>query len=120
MALKKVTYIDETTVIEAENLNNIQDAIIALENEDKLPTATPENNGKILQIVNGAWSVEDAPSGGGGGGGGGTAVATVVDGVLVVTNSETSTASVATGPVGYMLVNGADTAVVSDDTLTIG
>ena len=65
MALKKVTYIDETTVIEADNLNDIQDAIIALEKEDKLPTATPEDSGKVLQVVDGEWAVGVVPSSGG-------------------------------------------------------
>lgn len=31
MSLQKVTYVDQQSVISAENLNNIQDAIIDLE-----------------------------------------------------------------------------------------
>lgn len=131
MGLKKVTYIDETTIIEAENLNDIQDAIIDLENEEKLPAATAANNGKMLQIVKGKWTLVDAPSGGSGGdsgGGSGTYVfADIVDDVLVVYNStaditsndESGSANVITGPVGYILVNGADASVISDDSLVI-
>lgn len=33
MALNKVTYVDDTTVISAQNLNDIQDEIIAIEND---------------------------------------------------------------------------------------
>lgn len=33
MALNKVTYVDNETVIGADNLNEIQDAIVALEKE---------------------------------------------------------------------------------------
>ena len=42
MALKKVNYIDEETVIEAENLNDIQDSIIAL--EDGVVACTASGN----------------------------------------------------------------------------
>lgn len=33
MALTKVTYVDDVTVISAQNLNDIQDEIIAIEND---------------------------------------------------------------------------------------
>lgn len=56
MALKKVTYEDERTVIEAENLNAIQDAIIALEGEPKLPSVSDSDNGKVLMVVDGSVS----------------------------------------------------------------
>ena len=62
MALKKVTYIDEKTVIEAENLNDIQDAIIVLEG-NALPNATANDNGKVLKVVDGKWAMDYAPSG---------------------------------------------------------
>lgn len=34
MALKKVNYVSGKTVITAENLNDIQDSVLALESED--------------------------------------------------------------------------------------
>lgn len=47
MALVKVTYVDGETVIYAENLNDIQDAIIELE-EAELPVATDEEVQDII------------------------------------------------------------------------
>lgn len=35
MALKKTTYVSGSTIITAENLNDIQDSVIALENTEK-------------------------------------------------------------------------------------
>ena len=98
MALKKITYVNQKTVIEAQNLNEIQDAIIALE----------------LQ-------------GGGGGGGGSYALASIVDGVLYTYNSAASPASpdvggttLTTGDVGYIEIEGTNTTAVTDDTLMLG
>lgn len=54
MALKKVTYKNEITVIKAENLNDIQDAIIAL--EQSVPPITEADNGKVIMVVGGAMS----------------------------------------------------------------
>lgn len=51
--LQKVTYIDNETIITASNLNNIQDSIIALENEEALPSYSSADNGKFLRISNG-------------------------------------------------------------------
>ena len=56
MALEKVTYEDERTVIKSKNLNAIQDAIIALEKEPKLPSVSVSDNGKVLMVVDGAVS----------------------------------------------------------------
>lgn len=47
MALTKVTYVDEETLIEAQNLNDIQDAIIALEGAS-LPVATTAEVQEII------------------------------------------------------------------------
>lgn len=131
MALKKTTYVSGSTIITAENLNDIQDSVIALENTEKtsisggavtgganalvtkevldatsqlimdeiptalknpyaltftgassgtydgssavtinipsggsnLPAVTTSDNGKFLQVVNGAWSAVSIPSG---------------------------------------------------------
>lgn len=62
MALTKVTYVDEETLIEAQNLNDIQDAIISLENSHPfkaiLNTTTyaevlaAYNSGKLVYTVN--------------------------------------------------------------------
>lgn len=63
MALDKVNYQDEITVIEAKNLNDIQDAIIALEGHPQLPEVSEGDDGKILMVVDGAVaavSVENA------------------------------------------------------------
>ena len=38
MALTKVTYTDDETVITAQNLNDIQDSIIELEDDDSVAT----------------------------------------------------------------------------------
>lgn len=35
-----------------------------LKGDGKLPSVSAEDNGKILQVVDGAWAVADAPSGG--------------------------------------------------------
>ena len=51
--LSKVTYTDNETIITASNLNNIQDSIIALENEEALPSYSSADNGKFLRISNG-------------------------------------------------------------------
>lgn len=52
MALKKVNYIDEETVIEAENLNDIQDSIIALEDGVVACTAS----GNVLSITDSSFN----------------------------------------------------------------
>ena len=65
MALEKVTYENERTVINAKNLNDIQDAIIAL--EDKVPLVSESDNGKVLMVVDGvvsAVSIESAEGAG--------------------------------------------------------
>ena len=54
--LDKVTYKDQQTVISAKNMNDIQDAIIALEGDPKLPAVSEEDNGKVLMVVDGAVS----------------------------------------------------------------
>ena len=43
MALTKVTYTDDVTVIEAQNLNDIQDAIIRIDPADNTGKSIPEN-----------------------------------------------------------------------------
>lgn len=131
MALKKTTYVSGSTIITAENLNDIQDSVISLENTERtsisggsvtgganalvtkevldatsqlimdeiptalknpyaltftgassgtydgssavtinipsgssnLPAVTTSDNGKFLQVVNGAWSAVSIPSG---------------------------------------------------------
>lgn len=40
MSLNKINYVDQETVITADNLNDIQDSIIAL--EDKIPSDIEE------------------------------------------------------------------------------
>lgn len=60
--LKKVTYVQAKTVIEAQNLNDIQDAILELEG-NPLPKATAADDGKVLKVVDGKWAIGDAPSG---------------------------------------------------------
>lgn len=67
MALTKVTYVDNQTVITAQNLNDIQDSIINLENDDgsSLPAFTSADNGKFLRISNNqaVWvAISDAES----------------------------------------------------------
>lgn len=52
MALNKRTYIANTTKITAANLNEIQDAIIDLENKN-IPNTTSLDNNKFLRVVNG-------------------------------------------------------------------
>ena len=51
--LNKVIYVDNETVITANNLNAIQDSIIALENEEALPAYSSADDGKFLRISNG-------------------------------------------------------------------
>lgn len=53
MSLQKRTYISGTTIITAENLNDIQDSIISLEGKN-IPSASSSDNGKFLRIVGGA------------------------------------------------------------------
>jgi hypothetical protein len=79
MALRKVTYVNNQTVISAENLNAIQDAVIALEN---------------------------APSGGGGGGDGFSPIATVTQTangatISITDKNGTTTAEVSDGKDGF-------------------
>lgn len=53
MSLTKVNYQDDITLITAQNLNDIQDAIIALENDDgsgALPAYSAADDGKFLRI----------------------------------------------------------------------
>lgn len=50
MGLTKVNYQDNLTLITAQNLNDIQDAIIALENDGALPAYTAADDGKFLRI----------------------------------------------------------------------
>lgn len=83
MSLNKINYIDQETVITADNLNNIQDNIISnkmeidnkvdkvegkglstndFTNEDKeklnsIPEVTEDNEGDFLRVVNGVWAV---------------------------------------------------------------
>lgn len=52
MALNKRTYVANTTKITAANLNEIQDAIIDLENKN-IPNTTSLDNNKFLRVVNG-------------------------------------------------------------------
>lgn len=53
MALKKVNYIDKQTVISAKNMNDIQDAIIDLENNHKVFTDTSTGKKYKLYVDNG-------------------------------------------------------------------
>ena len=74
MALTKRNYVSGKTVITAENLNEIQDAIIALESNGGVGMGiTGAKVGQIAKItavdtdgVPTAWSPVDMPSGGGG------------------------------------------------------
>lgn len=50
MSLSKVNYQDNITLITAQNLNDIQDAIIELENNGGLPEYTSADDGKFLRI----------------------------------------------------------------------
>ena len=56
MGLDKVTYVDGTTVITAQNLNDIQDAVIALENRDAL---TDDIKQALLQIASKVAYIDD-------------------------------------------------------------
>ena len=60
MALNKVTYIDNQTVITASNLNNIQDSIIALENSGMLNTNNAGFHNSIYRgkNLNGLYTIE--------------------------------------------------------------
>lgn len=60
MALNKVTYVDNQTVITASNLNNIQDSIIALENSGMLNTNNAGFHNSIYRgkNLNGVYSIE--------------------------------------------------------------
>lgn len=49
MALKKRTYISKETIITAQNLNDIQDAIIALEGKE-FPTALKNPNALTINL----------------------------------------------------------------------
>ena len=51
--LNKVIYVDNETIITAQNLNDIQDSITALENAEALPSYSSADNGKFLRISNG-------------------------------------------------------------------
>lgn len=59
MALNKVTYVDNETVIGANNLNEIQDAIVALEKEiselktlvEALPQMSLDSDAATLTIT---------------------------------------------------------------------
>lgn len=57
--LNKVNYVDNQTIITAQNLNDIQDSVIALENEEALPSYSAADNGKFLRISNGVpvWAI---------------------------------------------------------------
>lgn len=68
MALIKLTYVDYVTTIPADNLNDIQDEIIANaeaisgKQDDFSDLIVSANNGKVLAITNGELSavpVED-------------------------------------------------------------
>lgn len=48
MALTKVTYVDQETVIGADNLNDIQDAIIDLEETTISLNATDDGDGNVV------------------------------------------------------------------------
>lgn len=50
MSLSKVNYQDSITLITAQNLNDIQDAIIESENNGGLPEYTSADDGKFLRI----------------------------------------------------------------------
>ena len=60
MALNKVTYVDNQTVITASNLNNIQDSIIALENSGILNTNNAGFHNSIYRGKNltGVYTIE--------------------------------------------------------------
>ena len=60
MALNKVTYVDNQTVITASNLNNIQDSIIALENSGMLNTNNAGFHNSIYRGKNltGVYTIE--------------------------------------------------------------
>lgn len=64
MALTKVTYVDEETLIEAENLNDIQDHIIALETQTPKTAAMTQpvgidSDGKLYVPPAGGQSAGD-------------------------------------------------------------
>lgn len=49
----------EGTTLRAKHLDHIEEGIVTLENsmnEVALPTVTEEDDGKILQVVSGAWA----------------------------------------------------------------
>lgn len=65
MALNKVTYVDNETVIYAQNLNDIQDAIIALEQGGGgIPAPSNPSNGQFLvySSAQSAWIAQTVPS----------------------------------------------------------
>ena len=59
MALNKVTYVDGETVITAENLNDIQDAIIALENAPTGGTVSDDLKQALLQLAQKVAYIDD-------------------------------------------------------------
>ena len=52
MSLTKVNYIDKETVITAQNLNDIQDAIITLENKEEKVLAPVAESGNYEDLTN--------------------------------------------------------------------
>lgn len=61
MALTKVQYIDDVTVIYAENLNDIQDAIIALQSGSIEKPLNP-SVGDFLCYTENGWSAVTVPA----------------------------------------------------------
>ena len=59
MALNKVNYVDDETVITAENLNDIQDAIIALENAPTGGAVSDDLKQALLQLAQKVAYIDD-------------------------------------------------------------
>lgn len=59
MALNKVNYVDGQTVITAENMNDIQDAIIALENAPTGGTVSDDLKQALLQLAQKVAYIDD-------------------------------------------------------------
>lgn len=66
MALEKVTYVNDQTVITAEQMNAIQDAIIANEKKIVVSNVAPEDT-SALWVDTGDNTGDEIPSGGSGG-----------------------------------------------------
>lgn len=63
-----ITSADEETDADSSiSLQNALDNKVSTSSDRLLPTVTASNNGKILKVVNGVWTLSDDATGGGGG-----------------------------------------------------